>query len=71
MRAKNEKGNWLGWNDTWKFFSVNETKIIASDGESSEYFGCSVSMAANGDCFIVGSYGDDDNGSRSGSVYVY
>jgi len=36
-----------------------------------EYFGISVSMAENGNSIVVGAYGDDDNGSDSGSVYIY
>ncbi len=47
----------------------NEVKIIASDGSSGDYFGYSVSI--DGDYVVVGAYGDDDNGSKSGSVYIY
>ncbi len=46
-----------------------ETKITASDGEPSDYFGRSV--AIDGTTLVVGAYRDDDNGSDSGSVYVY
>ncbi|MFQ6615865.1 MAG: FG-GAP-like repeat-containing protein [Fidelibacterota bacterium] len=45
------------------------TKITASDGASSDYFGASVSIS---DTFVaVGAYGDDDKGSTSGSVYIF
>ena len=44
-------------------------KLLAGDGAASDYFGYSVSI--NGDTAIVGAYGDDDNGSESGSAYVY
>jgi hypothetical protein len=46
-----------------------EIKIIASDGAAGDRFGYSVSIS--GDYAIVGSYLDDDNGSSSGSVYIY
>ena len=44
-------------------------KITASDGATDDYFGLSVSIS--GDYAIVGAYGDDDNGSLSGSAYIY
>ncbi len=45
------------------------TKLLASDGDEYDYFGYSVSIL--GDYAIVGAYGDDDNGSYSGSAYVF
>ena len=44
-------------------------KLTASDGTSSDYFGYSV--AVDGEAIVVGAYGDDDNGSTSGSAYVF
>ena len=44
-------------------------KLTADDGSSSDYFGYSVSIS--GDYIVVGAYGNDDNGSSSGSVYIY
>ncbi|MEN8130986.1 MAG: choice-of-anchor D domain-containing protein [Pseudomonadota bacterium] len=44
-------------------------KLIASDGETSDYLGYSV--AVNGDTAVVGSYGDDDLGSEAGAAYIY
>ena len=44
-------------------------KLIASDGAVDDIFGFSVST--NGDRAIVGAYQDDDDGSRSGSAYVF
>ncbi|MGB0534872.1 MAG: FG-GAP repeat protein, partial [Acholeplasmataceae bacterium] len=46
-----------------------ETKITASDGAAGDFFGWSVEI--DGTTLVVGAYGDDDNGSSSGSVYVY
>ncbi len=46
-----------------------ETKLLATDGSGSDYFGWAV--AADGDTVVVGARGDDDNGENSGSVYVY
>ena len=46
-----------------------EQKAIASDGIDGDYFGWSV--AVDGDTAVIGGYGDDDNGSMSGSAYVF
>ena len=46
-----------------------EVKITASDGAAGDQFGDSV--AISGDTAIVGAIRDDDNGSESGSAYVY
>ncbi|MBY5163138.1 FG-GAP repeat protein [Salsipaludibacter albus] len=46
-----------------------ETKLTASDGLGSDRFG--VSVAVDGDTIVVGSSFDDDNGSASGSAYMY
>jgi hypothetical protein len=45
------------------------TKIKASDGASEDFFGNSVSVGSGR--VVVGAYGDDDNGSFSGSMYIY
>jgi len=44
-------------------------KITASDGAATDYFGTSV--AVGNDRIVVGAYGDDDNGSDSGSAYIF
>jgi hypothetical protein len=48
-----------------------ETKLIASDGASGDNFGIRVSLSSDGKAAIVGAWGDNDNGSFSGSAYVY
>ena len=48
-----------------------ETKLLASDGASDDWFGFSVSISSDGSTAIVGAYGDDDNGSESGSACIY
>ena len=45
------------------------TKITASDGASTDYFGYSVAVGSGR--IVVGAYEDDDNGSNSGSAYIY
>ena len=45
------------------------TKLLASDGASSDRFGWSV--AVSGDTVVVGARDHDDNGSNSGSSYVF
>ncbi len=55
----------------WNGSSWVETKITASDGLASDYFGCSVSVSSDGNIIVVGAHGDDDKGTDSGSAYVY
>ncbi len=51
-------------------FVWSETqRLIASDRERNEFFGHSV--AVDGNTILVSANGDDDNGIRSGSVYVF
>ena len=45
------------------------TKITASDGAASDFFGWSVAVGCGR--IVVGAYGDDDNGSISGSAYIF
>ncbi|WP_198648747.1 FG-GAP repeat protein [Cyanothece sp. BG0011] len=44
-------------------------KLTAPDGAASDQFGWSVSLSGN--TALVGSYFDDDNGSNSGSAYLF
>jgi len=48
---------------------VEQAKLTASDGWAFDYFGYSVSLS--GDTALVGAHGDDDNGTDSGSAYVF
>ena len=48
---------------------VQETKLTASDGASQDRFGSSVSIS--GDKVIVSGDRNDDNGTNSGSAYIY
>lgn len=50
---------------TW----VEGAKLTAGDGAAGDLFGASVSIS--GDTAVVGAYGDDDNGAKSGSVHVF
>ncbi len=50
---------------TWQ----EEAKLLASDGADHDYFGWSVALS--GDVALVGAYQDDDNGTNSGSAYVF
>lgn len=45
------------------------SKLTASDGEAFDYFGRSIAVA--GDLAIIGADGDDDNGTDSGSAYIF
>lgn len=46
-----------------------QTKLTASDGAANDQFGLSVGIS--GSTAIVGAYGDDDNGTSSGSAYLF
>ena len=48
---------------------VETQKLLASDGQSTDYFGYFVDI--EGDTAIITSYMDDDNGGNSGSAYVF
>ncbi|XMB85266.1 hypothetical protein RJG79_07500 [Mycoplasmatota bacterium WC44] len=47
----------------------HETKIMASNGVSRDFFGSTV--AIEGDIVVVGAYGDDEKGEESGCIYIY
>ena len=50
---------------------TQQTKLTASDADTSDYFGRSVAFNKNG-LLAIGANGDDGNGlSASGSVYLY
>ena len=51
------------------YAQISEFKITASDGAADDYFGNSVSIS--GDYAVVGAPNDDDNGSFSGSAFVF
>ncbi len=62
-----------GWG-TWGTLSISSkaaltAKLTASDAAADDHFGWSV--AVDGDNVVVGAYGNDDNGSDSGSVYLF
>jgi len=44
-------------------------KLTASDADAGDYFGRSV--AISGDTVVVGAWGNDDGGDRSGSAYIF
>ena len=50
---------------TW----IEEQKLLASDGAVDDWFGFTVSMSD--DVVVVGNFADNDNGSASGSAYVF
>ena len=50
-----------GWNE--------QAKLIAVDGAADDIFGRSVSIW--GDHAVIGAYKDDDDGSESGSAYIF
>jgi hypothetical protein len=51
--------------NTWS----QQAKLIAGDGAGRDQFGWSV--AVDGDTAVIGARQDDDNGSNSGSTYVF
>jgi len=53
----------------WDGNAWNETKLTASDAASNDGFGYCV--AIDGDRIVIGSFGDDDFGDYTGSVYLF
>ena len=49
--------------------SIEQAKLTASDAWPGDFFGVSVSVS--GESVAVGGSGDDDNGTNSGSAYVF
>lgn len=45
------------------------TKILAPDGAANDWFGYSVAVSDT--AIVVGAHYDDDNGSNSGSAYIF
>ena len=48
---------------------TGEVKVTASDGASGDRLGISVAVGSNK--IVIGAYTDDDDGSSSGSAYIY
>ncbi len=48
---------------------IEQQKLTPADAEPMDHFGQALSMS--GDLIVVGSWGDDDDGSNSGSAYVF
>jgi len=51
--------------NTWSF----EQRIVAGDGQAGDEFGYAVALS--GDTALIGAHKDDDNGTSSGSAYVF
>jgi predicted amidohydrolase len=64
-----DNGNFSGSAYIFDLDGTQLAKITPSDGAVSDYFGESVAVG-NGR-IVVGAYGDDDNGSSSGSAYIF
>ena len=60
-------GTWGGLSSTAK--DALTAKLTASDAAADDHFGWSV--AVDGDNVVVGAYGNDDDGTDSGSVYLF
>jgi hypothetical protein len=68
----NDNGNYSGsayvftrTGTTW----IQQAKLLASDGAAGDQFGYSVSLS--GDTALIGAPADDDNGTDSGSAYIF
>ncbi|MCP4542448.1 MAG: tandem-95 repeat protein, partial [Chloroflexi bacterium] len=51
--------------------ATQTTKLLPSDGAADDRFGSFVAINADGAAIVVGVYRDDDNGTESGSAYVF
>ena len=52
-------------------FAATEVKIKPSDGAAGDMFGDGQSVGIDGNYSIVGAQNNDDNGSNSGSAYIF
>jgi len=52
-------------------YGTQLAKLTPVDGASNDYFGRSVAISADGSRIVVGAPFDDDNGTSSGSVYIF
>jgi len=59
----------LGTTPAWALTGGQEAKLLPADGAATDQFG--VSVALGGDTAVAGANLDDDNGSNSGSAYVF
>ena len=67
-----ERGTNAGKAYIWRFNDDKwhqEARLVASDGEQYDYFGCSVDISGN--IAVIGASGNDDNRSKSGSAYIF
>jgi hypothetical protein len=48
---------------------VEQARLTASDGTAGDQFGYSVALS--GDLALIGAYNDDENGTSSGSAYIF
>jgi hypothetical protein len=65
---RDNNGNW-GTAVIGQTYRTEKTKLLASDGACSDYFG--ISAAISGNYAFVGASKDDDNGEDAGAVYVF
>jgi len=49
---------------------IQETRLVASDGDHEDRFGESVSISGDGKTVLVGAHFNDDNGNNSGTAYI-
>jgi len=64
-----DNGNNSGSAYIFDLNGIQLAKIKPSDGAASDGFGTSVAVGSGR--IVVGAYGDDDNGSSSGSAYIF
>ena len=50
---------------------IQSAKLVPSDGAASDYLGYEKGVAISGDVAVVGAYRDDDDGTESGSAYIF
>jgi len=67
--GESTSGTYSGSVYVYDLDGTNELKITASDAAAGDEFGKSVAVGSNK--IIVGAPDDDDNGTSSGSVYIY
>jgi len=68
-RFDNDNGTFSGSAYIFNLNGTQRAKITASDAAAGDFFGWSVAVGSGR--IVVGAYADDDNGSSSGSAYIF
>ena len=50
---------------------TQQSKLVASDAQAGDHFGCSVDIMSSGDKVIIGAFQEDTGGTDAGAAYIF